>query len=250
MKMIDVYGGLFTDIYIKGEEPHNKTINILPGGSGFNVAVGLSMLKNKIRFIGNIGNDNLTEIVLNKLTKYSVDINLIKINDLDSDIFISENEKPFAIKRNNNNLEIDLPEKFSDYAFVNSEINEKSLNKILKLDYKMIFIDTGPRHFLFKSFKKKENHFLITNSNKNFIMEKYDLLKMDSKGFKYKNIYFESNGKEFDFKYGTGDLLDVLIIDSFLRNNLNFNNLNEITKIIESTCEEQGAFNKIKTLNK
>ncbi|MDK2946608.1 PfkB family carbohydrate kinase [Geotoga petraea] len=249
--MIDVYGGIFLDIYVNGEKPHEKNIDIFPGGSGFNIALGLSILNNDVRFIGNIGNDLFKTKINEEFEKNNINIDYLKINDGKSDVFISENEKPFAVQRKNNDLEIDIPKKLSEYAFVNSEINPKSLNRILELDYRIIFIDTGPRHFLLNEYYKKKNHFLISNSNNNNIThEKCDLLKMDLKGFCYNNKFYSSNGKELTYKFGTGDLLDVLVIDSLIKNNLSHEKLMSFTKIIENTNKIKGAFNKILLLTK
>ncbi|MGM0641477.1 MAG: PfkB family carbohydrate kinase [Thermotogota bacterium] len=248
--MIDVYGGVFTDIYINGDTPHKKQIDIFPGGSGFNIALGLSILKNKVRFIGNIGNDENANTTLKILKDKGINIDLLNIRNEKSDIFISQNEKPFAIQRNNNEKDIKFPQKKAEYAFVNTEINKNDFDKIINLDYKLIFIDSGPRHFILKNYFKKDNHILISNKDSEISTDLIALGKMDIEGFYYKDEFYPSNGKKFKYKFGTGDLLDVIFIDYYLKNRISNNNLYKIIEKIEMTNEIKGAYNKIKTLEK
>lgn len=246
--MIDVYGGIFIDICVNGVKPHEKKVDISFGGSGFNFATGFSILNNKVRFIGNIGKDFFYSKIKFEFDKYGINYDYLKINEIKPDVFISENEKPFAIERKNNDLDIKIPKKKSEYAYVNSEINQKSLKKVLDLNYKIIFIDTGPRHFLFNNYIKKSNHFLITNIENEFVKKNYNLLKMDVKGFKIGNIHYLTNGKHLKNKFGTGDLLDVLFIDSLIKNDLKEEKIKSFIKIIEKTSEINCAYNKILSL--
>lgn len=248
--MIDVYGGIFTDIYIEGTIPHKKIVDILPGGSGFNIATGLSFLGNKIRFFGNIGNDVYSDKIISIFLENNINIDYLIQHNSKSDVFVSQNSLALAIERKINNMNFETPNKISDYAFINTEINKKMINKILKMNYKKIFIDSGPRHHILEDILKEDNHFLISNKDSSISTEIIDLGKMDKHGFYYKNDFYPSNGKDLKYKFGTGDLLDSLFIDCIINNSLNKEKIKSFIKIIEKTDEIKGSFNKMKILKK
>ncbi len=56
-----------------------ERLEVDAGGSGHNVAVGLSKLENKVMFLGAVGNDQNGDIILSNFKKNNVDVNGIKI---------------------------------------------------------------------------------------------------------------------------------------------------------------------------
>ncbi|POZ93711.1 carbohydrate kinase family protein, partial [Petrotoga halophila] len=146
MANIDVIGGIFLDIYIvKNDGYHNSEILQLPGGSALNVAIGLSQLGHNVRMFGNVGKDFVGNFLLERLSFHAVNVEWIKKVDQNTATFITMNEKPIAIDRRINDLDLIIPKKKSEYLFITTEINERLINSDIFQNYKKTFFDIGPR---------------------------------------------------------------------------------------------------------
>jgi len=115
------------------------------GGSGHNIAVGISKLGNNVIFIGRIGNDPNGEMILNNFKEEGVDTTYIKKDESKmtgfSQIFITPNgEKSLLTYRgaNNNLIPDDIPEAIKNtnwfvFTTVTSDQTVEAVKKSVEL---------------------------------------------------------------------------------------------------------------------
>jgi len=242
---VDVFGGIFFDINIYGEM-HSSDIKSNPGGSGFNIALALSFLGNDVSLHGNIGNDYYGEIILNEMKKYSLKTDFIKKQNKNG-IYVSHNDKPFAIERNCNEDNI-FCEKNSDIAVITSEINKENFEKIAGNNYGLVFFDIGPRALYVKKheniIKYFKNIFFIGNENENLIF-KCNIVKSGSKGAYWDNIKISGNGINYNSTIGLGDIFDSSLINHFLKTGDKLSSLKNAVEFSESFFNEKNSYEKI-----
>ncbi|GAB6189536.1 PfkB family carbohydrate kinase [Marinitoga arctica] len=233
---IDVYGAIFYDIYIVGDEVHNSEIIEIPGGSGFNIAYTLFKLGYEITLNAFIGKDfkgrYLEEIIPFKLQKVSGK----------TATFISKNEKPIAVERKINDNDFGKIEKKSNIAVITTELSRNMLIKIEKMNYDRVFFDIGPRPFISKNILK--NSFTIGNS-KECKIRKCNVIKMGKDGVIYNNKIYHSNGKKAKYSIGLGDIFDAFFIHYNLMGNSFEKSIEKSIKEVERVLNIPGAFNKI-----
>lgn len=245
MANIDVIGGIFLDVYIiQKDNFHNSNILILPGGSGLNVAVGLSLLGHNVRLFGNIGNDLAGEIILQKLNLYKVNTNFIQKNKTNTSSFITLNEKPIAVDRQTNDLSIEFPKRRSDYLFITTEVNPNIINSNIYQNYKKVFFDIGPRPSIITM--KFDNVLYIGNysESKKFIYD-CDIVKLGEKGARWGRIIVKSNGIKALYQTGMGDVFDTVIINELLENSSKEKSLEKSVNMAQKESNILGALNKI-----
>ncbi|AEX85030.1 sugar kinase, ribokinase [Marinitoga piezophila KA3] len=231
---IDVYGAIFYDIYIYGEEPHKSEILEFPGGSGFNISYTLYKLGNEVYFNGVIGNDFKGNFLKEK-TPFK---NIKEIKNQETAVFISKNDIPLAVKRKINDIEFSDFEKHGEVAVITSEISIKNIEKILALNYDYIFIDIGPRPFLINDISFSENVFILGNENEaKLFNKKIDIIKAGIRGVYYNNKLYPSNGKKAKYTTGLGDIFDAFFIDNYIKNfdieNSVYNAITAVEKVLD-----------------
>ncbi|KUK82855.1 MULTISPECIES: PfkB family carbohydrate kinase [Petrotoga] len=245
MATIDVIGGIFLDIYIlKNDGNHNSKILQLPGGSALNVAIGLARLGHNVRMFGNVGKDFVGEFLLEKLSFHSVNVEWIKKVDQHTATFITMNEKPIAVDRRINDLDLIIPKKKSEYLFITTETNERIINSNIFLNYKKTFFDIGPRPKLID--KKCENVFFIGNEKecKDFLFT-CDVVKLGKKGAKWGEKIVALSGRKASYQIGMGDVFDTVFIDGILNNIEKEQILHNAVNATQKVSEYLGAYNKI-----
>ncbi|PNR94938.1 carbohydrate kinase [Petrotoga olearia DSM 13574] len=242
---MDVIGGIFLDIYIlKNDDNHNSKIIQLPGGSALNVAIGLARLGHNVRMIGNVGKDFVGGFLLEKLSFHSVNVEWIKKVDQNTATFVTMNEKPIAVDRRINDLDLIVPKKKSEYLFITTETNERIINSDIFLNYKKTFFDIGPRSKLIN--KKFENVFFIGNEKecKDFLFT-CDVVKLGEKGAKWGDKIVGLSGKKASHQIGMGDVFDTVLIDGILNNLEKGQILHNAVNATQKVSEYLGAYNKI-----
>lgn len=247
MATIDIIGGIFIDVYIFKDNEyyiHGSNIMIIPGGSGLNVAIGLSKLGHKVRIFGNIGNDFMGEYCLKILSEYAVDTNWIQKLNYPTPTFITINEKPLAVSRKAADIDILLSKNKADYLFITTEVNSNIVNSSIFMNYKKTFFDIGPRPKIIT--KKYENVIYIGNEKECEIFSfNCDIVKLGLNGVRWGDIKLEGNKKEAPYKIGMGDVFDIFLIDGILNNKEKEIILKSAMNKSESVMKELGALNKI-----
>ncbi|SHF34599.1 Sugar or nucleoside kinase, ribokinase family [Marinitoga hydrogenitolerans DSM 16785] len=236
---VDVYGAIFYDIYIYGDEPHNSKIIEVPGGSGFNIAYLLYKLGYEINFKGFLGNDYKGEY-LKRIIPFHPEVKNEK-----TAVFISKNDIPIAVERKINESEYNDLRKNADIAIITTEISKEELKRIEKLNYKKVFFDIGPRPFISNGIFEKA--FIIGTENE-CKYRKCDVIKIGEKGVIYKKKIFSSNKKIANYKIGLGDIFDGLFIDNYLKRKSIESSIINAIKRLEKVLDMPTAYNKIKAL--
>ncbi|MGJ8453712.1 PfkB family carbohydrate kinase [Pseudothermotoga sp. U03pept] len=249
---VAVVGGTFWDVYIYGEQPHSSEILEMCGGSGLNVAYGLKKKGFDVQFFSNIGTDYRAELILQHLEKLEFSTEGIRRIPDRTGYHIAYNERPIAVDRGVNRVEIQIDEEQLaqfDYLFVNTEVPPKSIYKLLELfKDKMVFLDIGPLANL-DSEKLNRNNLLIIGNEREAQKINCHVVKLGPKGARWEELFVDGDGVEYLYRTGCGDVFDVVLISHLLRSKTRVEALrmavNEAQRLAKSV---KGAFSKMEKL--
>lgn len=238
---IDVFGAVFLDMYLYGERFKSEIIESI-GGSGLNVAFGLHLLGNDVYFHGNIGDDDRKSYIFNILDKYKFPKENILVEKGKTGLFIAKDDNVISMERGVNELRLgfDVSNIHGEYAFLTTELDKESIERILSLNWKKIFIDVGPRPFILKDIKLPENVIKIGNKDETDIID-CDIIKLGPSGAKWDEVFIEGDKKIYPYTIGAGDLFDSILIDSLTKGKSKEESLEKAVKYSEISCSIKGG---------
>ncbi|KAF2959729.1 PfkB family carbohydrate kinase [Thermotoga sp. 38H-to] len=210
---IAVVGGTFWDIFVFGEKPHSSIIKESPGGSGLNVAYGLFLLGHTVDFYSNIGDDWRGKQIIEILERASFDIShMFTIQGGKTGIFIAQDDRPIAVDPGVNRREMKLSS-LSEYdiVFVTGEVSEKTIRKICE-NARNVILDVGPG----ARFDTTNLNALVIGNEHECSFRRCDVVKMDSKGARWGEVYVPGNGIPYTHSIGLGDLFDIVFVHNLL----------------------------------
>ncbi|MFN4190052.1 MAG: carbohydrate kinase family protein, partial [Pseudothermotoga sp.] len=247
---IAVIGGIFWDVFIYGEQAHSAEILEMCGGSGLNLAFGLRKMGFDVSFFSNIGNDYKANLIMTELKKYDFDTQFIRQRSGDTGFHIALNEKPVAVNRGVNKLPVQIDEehiKHCDCVVINTEVPKESIYKFMELSKeKKIFLDIGPIANLSKDVKGMARNLLVIGNAQEAEKINCDVIKLGHRGAKWGDILIEGDGIEYQYKIGSGDVFDVVLIWSLLNGADRLQALkNAVQKAQFAARSIKGAFSKM-----
>lgn len=250
---IAVVGGIFWDVFIYGEQAHNAEILEMCGGSGLNIAFGLKKMGFDVLFFSNIGNDYRADLIIAQLTDLGFNTRYIKKVDGTTGYHIALNEKPIAVNRGVNKLPVDIDEeqiRHCDCLVINTEIPPESVYKAVELfKEKKIFLDIGPLANLRKDVKVMAKNLLVIGNAKEAERIDCDVIKLGQKGAKWGDLSVNGNDIEYQYKIGSGDVFDVVLISCLLCGTDKFQALKRAVEKAQNAAKLiKGAFSKMQNL--
>lgn len=251
MKIL-VFGGIFWDVFIYGNEPHEAEILEMPGGSGLNIAYGLFKQGFDVHFYSNIGSDWRGKEIKRILADDKFNISHIKtLNDTKTGHHIALNDKPIAVDRGANKEKIDVPviEK-ADVCVINTEIPKEVILDVLKIPSKLAVVDLGPRPVISPEELKKscDTELLLIGTEKE-CNGACDIVKLGPKGAQVRDKLIPSDTFIYPYTVGAGDAFDITFITLYLRTrDMLFATRSAVEASQKMTREVKGAFSKAKAL--
>lgn len=251
---IAVVGGIFWDVYVYGDQPHNAEILEMCGGSGLNIAFGLKMMGFDVALFSNIGNDYRADLIMTELTHLNFNTQYIRRIQGTTGYHIALNEKPIAVNRGVNRLPVQVDQehiKSFDCFVINTEVPPESVYKVIELSKeKRIFLDIGPLANLRKDVKKLSDNLLVIGNAKESEKIDCDVIKLGPKGAKWGDLMIDGDGIDHPYKIGTGDVFDVVLIFNLLSKADKVHALKEAVKKAQYAAKSiKGAFSKMKSLS-
>lgn len=231
--MIDIYGGIFLDIFIQKKELHNSTIDIKLGGSGFNIFKHLVGDTTGLRLFSVSGNDENRVVLQSLLKTYDLSSIVLEILDAKTPICTYTHYKPFAIQRGALDTTTIKFQPKNTYAIVTTELSLPMIKNILTHNYHKIFIDIGPRPTLLKEIVLPQNVFLIGNAKENAIMPCH-VVKKDVNGASWGTTSYKSNAIKYPNTIGAGDYFTA----NFVKNYLTYSSNDKILEKTILSCEK------------
>ncbi|KUK02567.1 MAG: PfkB domain protein [Thermotoga sp. 50_1627] len=217
---IAVVGGSFIDIYIYGDEPHRCEILEECGGSGFNVAFALHRLRFEVLFFSNVGEDHRGTFFLSKLQQLGFDTSHIKRKSGETALHISFNDKTIAVKRGVNDLDVDIDWDAvceCSFAFINTEIPRRTIERFLKNFHGKVFLDAGPRRILSDYIRSLHKDLILIGNESQCETLTCDVVKMGPRGARWKELYIAGDGSVHPYTTGCGDVFDAVLIFYLLK---------------------------------
>lgn len=247
---IDIFGGIFIDVYKYKEKDKFQVIESI-GGSGLNIALGLHILGHKVRLHGNIGNDNRGKIIIKKLKSYKLSVKHIHVKKGYTGIFISKDDKVSKIFRGVNDLKIDYKKyEEKNVVILTTEINDNSINEVVNDNWKQIFIDVGPRPNIIKNMNFVRNIVKIGNHIESN-MYPCDIIKQGPQGASWNSYSVKGNEIKYFHTIGAGDLFDAILIHNYLLGKGKEEALHNAVEISQDSCKIKGGFeSKVMSLEK
>lgn len=238
---IDVFGGIFLDLYKYKKGDSFKIIESI-GGSGLNIALGLHILGHRVRFHGNIGDDNRGKRIIKRLKKYKLPIEDINVKKGYTGIFISKNNRVARVYRGVNNMKVNFTTyKKSNMAILTTEIGYDSICDIINNKWEKTFFDIGPRPNIIEDKNKFNDIIKIGNHVENKVI-KCNIVKKGSQGARWDDYYVMGNRIKYSHTIGAGDLFDTILIHSYLAGSGREKALNNAVEVSQKSCRIKGGF--------
>jgi len=241
---IHVFGNIFFDVLSYGEKVHESDVITMPGGSGFNVAYGLTLIGYEVYLHSVYGNDELGDYIRNHIKKNTMSDKYINRSDGKTGIFVSHNDRPVSVRKGLNfNKKInydDIDFKKCICVLMATEMSKNNRDTILSKKWFKTFVDIGPNCDNFIN-----ADFIIGNENE-CINKKCNIIKMGKNGARYDDLHLPGSGRELPYTIGAGDVFDCAIIDSFIREEDKHEMLKSAVDISQESCLIPGSSEKMK----
>lgn len=246
---IHVFGRIFMDLFIFGEKVHNSKIVETPGGSALNASLGFSLLGMKTYLHASYGTDLFNEVIESVLHQYNVQTQYLIQQKEPTNRFVSKNGVPLAVsvapEPSFNHLNITGED---DYCLLfATETSQDTLERVLTVPWKGLFIDLGPK-FVYNSFVYKIDNAIILGNEKEAEKNHCDVIKLGKKGARWHEISVPGNGKTLPYTTGAGDLFDVVFIYNFLKKTSSTKTLKEAVYLSQKACMIPGSSTKVEIL--
>jgi len=247
--IIHVFGRIFMDLFIFGEKVHNSKIVETPGGSALNASLGFSLLGMKTYLHASYGTDHLNETIESVIHKYNVQTQYLIQKNEPTNRFVSKNGTPLAVSVAPEPPFKLLPETAEeDYCLLfATETNRDTLERVLTVPWKGLFIDLGPK-FVHNPFVYKIDHAIIIGNEKEAQKNNCDVIKLGKNGARWHEISVPGNGKALPYTTGAGDLFDVVFIYNFLKETPPIETLEEAVHLSQKACMIPGSSTKVELL--
>jgi len=246
---VHVFGRIFMDLFIYGEKVHQCKIYETPGGSALNASLGFSLLGMETYLHASYGTDHFSQTIKSTISQYGVRTHFLIQLCKPTNRFISKNGEALAAKVNPDpDFEIPLENNKDDYCLVfATETNPKTLENIINIPWKGLFIDLGPKYAQ-NPFPHELNDAMIIGNEKESIFNACDVIKLGKNGAKWHDISVPGNGHELPYTTGAGDLFDVVFICSLLKNTTRIETLKEAVHLSQKACMIPGSSTKVEIL--
>ncbi len=246
---IHVFGRIFMDLFIYGEKVHQSKIVETPGGSALNASLGFSLLGMETYLHAAFGTDHFSEAIKSAIQQYGVQTQYLIQQNQPNNRFISKNGEALAASVTPD-PDFKLPSTIGkeDYCLIfATEINQKTLESLLTIPWKSLFIDLGPK-YAHIPFANERNDAIIIGNEDEAEHNPCDVVKLGKNGAKWHAVSVPGNGQTLPYTTGAGDLFDVVFIYNFLKENSPFETLKEAVHLSQKACMIPGSSTKVEIL--
>lgn len=247
--VIHIFGRIFMDLFIYGEKVHECKIIETPGGSGLNASLGFSLLGMKTYLHAVYGTDHFSEAIESVIHYYGVQTKYVHQQDEPTNRFVSKNGEALAASvKPGPVFKIPTQSSKDDYCLIfATETNQETLEKVLNISWKRLFIDLGPKysHHLFSN---TANDAIIIGNEKEAVKNSCDVIKLGKNGAKWHEISVRGNGETLPYTTGAGDLFDVVFVYNFLKGTSRHETLKEAVHLSQKACMIPGSSKKVELL--
>ena len=218
---IDILGGEFRDIIFYGNDIHSDNFLEVPGGTGYNVFIGLLRLGFSVKFHGKVGND------------WPFELFTVRDEKEKSGIFVSRNEKTILGVYRGANLTVEYSPLQSSILFSTLECGGgifKIYASSVKKEGGLVVLDPSPITEWRPEYLKMCDILLPDEEEYNVILSSTTQTEMGSKCFFIKKgrngaIYMEGNVAKYlvftepggKHTLGCGDAFDVVVLYGLLK---------------------------------
>lgn len=148
MAKIFLFGEILLRIDMKSNEINNSSISSYVGGSELNVASCLSF-NNEVYFISKLGNNEISENIIDYLKRYKLNLNVELINKARNGVYFHYNGYGYRsgkiIYDRNYSAFVSKPIKISEINFNVDLIHTSAITSALSNNYKMLVIDVSKK---------------------------------------------------------------------------------------------------------
>lgn len=240
---IHIFGSVFYDILCYGEKPHSGELYAMPGGSAFNISIGLKKMGYDVYLHCVYGDDCFGENIEQSIIKNGMNRNFINSVSGETGLFIANNDKPVSVRIGVNSQ--NWPElKGIDYensvcVVLATENPGESTEKIMSKNWFRKIVDIGP------NCKVDIIADLIMGNENECKNRNCHIIKMGKSGASYDGLFVKGNELELPFTIGAGDVFDCAIIDSSLRGEEKLDALKKAVESAEKSCLIPGSSKKM-----